>query len=146
MSCKQEAECCITQAKIILSSAGSFDVVEPLYRLRKNDVVHVLCDPTTLTETDGTAIYQASKIYPILDADTGSFMRAFKFEVGEVRAHYGRESETTENNMSTPDLKRKAEDNQLFSSPAWASQTRRLKIQTTIDARMVGVQPQKTNA
>ena len=74
MSCKQEAECCSTQAKIILSSAGSFDAVEPLYRLRKNDMVHMHCDPTTLTETDGTAIYQASEIYPTLGADTDSFM------------------------------------------------------------------------
>ena len=146
MSCKQAAECCIAQAQIILSSAGSFDAVEPLYRLRKNDMVHVLCDPTTLTETDGTAIYQASEIYPILDADTDSFMKAFKFEVGEVLTHYRRESETTENNMSTPDLKRKAEGNQLYSSPSWASPTRRVKINKTMDAREVGVQPHKTNA
>ena len=124
MSCKQEAECYLTSTKIILSSSGSFDVVEQLFRLRKNDIVHALCDPTEEKGPNDIIVYQASKIYTVLDADLASFQKAFKFEIGQVKAHYERPGEATERVAHTPDFKRKAENNQEFSSPSWASPPR----------------------
>ena len=58
--------------------------------------MHALCDPTEEKGPNDIIVYQASKIYPVLDADLAGFQEAFKFEVGVLRAHYGRTCESAE--------------------------------------------------
>ena len=139
--CEQTAQCCISAADVILALAGSFDTVSPLYRLKKKEIVHVLCSPTGKTSDDGTPTFRPLKIFAIDAEDASSMTKAFKFEVGEAKAQFAKERQTMPDHSSTPDLKRKAAENQQFASPRWASPPRRSKPQKTDDAKRAGVHP-----
>ena len=84
-------------------------------------------------------VYNPLKIHTIEDEDKDTLLKAFKFEVEQVKIHFGKKVEDVSHNEMTPDNKRKATDNMVFSTPGWNSPTRRLKIQKTDDAAGVGI-------
>jgi hypothetical protein len=136
MRCKQDAQCLVSLEKVTLTMAGSFDAVQPLYRLSKKQIVHALCSPAG---SDGDVPnFRPDRLYCIGDEDTNSVIKAFKFEVAQVKAHFHNEQEALEL-TGTPDMKRKAEENQPLKSRRWASPQRRLKLAKTEDARDAGV-------
>ncbi len=143
MRCQHTAECCLTSARLCLTLAGCFDAVAPLYALKKKDIVHVLCTPSGNCTSDNLAIYTPLKIYAIRDEDKDTLLKAFKFEVAQVEAHFAKTVEMGSPHDTTPDAKRKAADNQTFSSPGWSSPPRRLKISKTDDATKAGLGLQK---
>ena len=122
-----------------MKSAGSFDTVAPLYRLTKNNTVHVLCTPTGQKNFDGFDVYNPLKIYVIQDEDNETLLKTFKYEVGQVKAHFSNKVEGLSHDEKTPDNKCKATDNHLFSSPGWPSAARRLKICKTNEAAAAGI-------
>ena len=111
----------------------------PLFGLKKKDIVHVLCTPSGNCTSDDLPIYTPLKIYPIRDEDKDTLLKAFKFEVAQVQAHFAKTVEMGSPLDRTPDVKRKAADNQTFSSPGWSSPPRRLKISKTDDATKAGL-------
>ena len=139
MRCQQTAECCLTSARLCLKLAGCFNAVAPLFGLKKKDIVHVLCTPSGICTSDDLPIYTPLKIYAIRDEDKDTLLKAFKFEVAQVQAHFAKTVEMGSPHDRTPDVKRKAADNQTFSSPGWSSPPRRLKISKTDDATKAGL-------
>ena len=139
MRCEHTAVCCITSTPISLKSAGSFDTVAPLFRLTKKNTVHVTCTPTGQQNADGIDVYNPLKIYTIQDEHKDTLLKAFKYEVEQVKIHFGKKAEEVSQNEMTPESKRKATDNMVFATPGWNSPTRRLKIQKTDDAAGVGI-------
>ena len=110
----------------------------PLFGLKKKDIVHVLCTPSGNCTSDDLPIYTPLKIYPIRDEDKDTLLKAFKFEVAQVQAHFAKTVEMGSPLDRTPDVKRKAADNHT-SSPGWSSPKRRLKISKTDDATKAGL-------
>jgi hypothetical protein len=102
-----------------------------------------LCTPSGNCTSDNLAIYTPLKIYAIRDEDKDTLLKAFKFEVAQVEAHFAKTVEMGSPHDTTPDAKRKAADNQTFSSPGWSSPPRRLRISKTDDAAKAGLGLQK---
>ena len=140
MRCEHTAVCCITSYPISLKSAGSFDTVALLYNLTKKNTVHVLCTPTGQVNSTGLAVYNPLKLYAIQDEDKETLVKAFKYEVAQVKLHFAnKEVENLSFDEETPNSKRKATDNHIFSSPGWSSPRRRLKISKTGKAVSAGI-------
>ena len=137
MRCEHTAECCLTSAAISLKLAGSFDTVAALYRLKKKDIVHVLCTSTHQTSSNNHAVYKPTKIYALAHENLDSLLKSFKFEVAQTKNHYMTPVETS-SVEKTPDIKRKSES--PWSSPGWDSPQRRLKVSKTDDATSAGIQ------
>jgi len=123
-----------------LKLAGSFDTVAPLYSLTKKATIHVLCTPSGQTNSDGLDVYKPLKVYAIQDEDKATIFKAFKFEVKQVKSHFDKNVEEVSHGEETPEIKRKASENQTFSSPGWESPPRRLKISKTDEAASAGIQ------
>ena len=140
MRCEQKGQCCISHADVALVQTGSFDTVAPLFRLRKRDMVHVICSLTARTEKSSAATFKPLKIYTFQEEDQDTVAKAFKYEVEQVRRHFQKVPEAIPDTEETPDIKRKIEANQTRSSPGWSSPQRRLKLRKTTDASDVGVQ------
>ena len=98
-----------------------------------------MCTPSGNSTSDDLPIYTPLKIYAICDEDKDTLLKAFKFEVAQVQAHFAKTVEMGSPLDRTPDVKRKAADNQTFSSPGWSSPPRRLKISKTDDATKAGL-------
>ena len=139
MSCEHTAECCLSSDSICLKLAGCFDAVQPLFALKKKDMVHVLCTFTGHRNSEDLPIYTPLKIFAISDEDKNTVLKSFKYEVTQVQAHFGNSAEIESPQMSTPDMKRKTDDNRTFCSPGWSSPQRRLKIAKTDDATNAGL-------
>ena len=107
--------------------------------LKKKDIVHVLCTPSGNSTSDDLPIYTPLKIYAIRDEDKETLLKAFKFEVAQVEAHFAKSVDMATPLDRTPDVKRKAADNQTLSSPGWSSPKRRLKVSKTDDATNAGL-------
>ena len=113
--------------------------LHPLFGLAKKDTVHVLCTPSGKNTSDDLPIYTPLKIYAIRDEDKDTLLKAFKFEVAQVQAHFAKTVEFTSPQDRTPDVKRKAANNHTHSSPGWSSPPRRLKVSKTDDATQAGI-------
>ena len=139
MRCQRTAECCVTFARLCLKLVGHFDAVAPMMGLKKKDIVHVLCTPSGNSTSDDLPIYAPRKIYAIRDEHKETLLKTFKFEVAQVEAHFAKIVDMATPLDRTPDVKRKAADNQTLSSPSWSSPTRPLKISKTDDATNAGL-------
>ena len=139
MRCQQEAECCLSSARLCLKLAGCFDAVAPLYGLKKKEFVHVLCTASGKRPNDNLPVCTLLKIYTIRDEDKDTLLKAFKFEVAQVQAHFAKTVELTSPHERTPDAKRKVATNHTHASPSWSSPPRRLNISKTDDATKAGL-------
>ena len=102
-------------------------------------MVHVLCTPSGKSSSGDLPTYTPLKIYAIREEDKDALLKAFKFEVKQLASHFAKTVEIGPSLDTTPDVKRKAADNQTFSSPGWSSPPRRLNISKTGDAAKAGL-------
>ena len=105
----------------------------------RNDIVHVLCTASGKRPNDNLPVYTPLNIYAIRDEDKDTLLKAFKFEVAQVQAHFAKTVELTSSNERTPDNRRKAAINHTHHSPGWSSPQRRLNISKTDDATKAGL-------
>ena len=95
--------------------------------------------PAAKRPNDNLPVYTPLKIYAIRDEDKDTLLKAFKFEVAQVQAHFAKTVELTSPHDGTPDVKRKSATIHTHASPGWLSPPRRLNISKTDDATKAGL-------